>query len=330
MTQRKQKKCLVTGATGVLGVPLVRELLRGNYDVRILTRDTAAARLFNERIEIVAGDLSNTATLAKACEAVNYVFHFAAKLHVNNPAARLDGKYHETNVRATAQLLELARLNQVEKFVFASTISVYGAGDGATVFDETSALKPTGVYAETKAAAEKLVLSEDFGVVLRFAAVYGSRMKGNYPRLLRALKKRRFFFVGDALNRRTLIHHDDAARAAVLAAEQAAGKTLYNATDNRFYAFREIVVQMARALGAPAPTVRLPLAPFRHALFLLETVDRALRLDSGLNRGLLDKLIEDAAVSNLKMQREIGFEPQYDLATGWREAVNAFGRAPND
>lgn len=318
----KRKKCFVTGATGVVGVPLVRELLRENYDVTVLARDAKAARqIFGDAVEIVPGDLSNQTALAAACAKASYVFHFAAKLHVNNPCAHLAAEYLETNVRATERLLEIAERSAVEKFVFASTINVYGAGDGARVFDETSALKPAGIYAETKAAAEKAVLRRDFGVVLRFAAVYGSRMKGNYVRVLRALQKNRFFFVGDASNRRTLIHHDDAARAAVLAATRAPGKSIYNAADNNYYAFREIVGAMAAALGKKEPKLHLPLAPIKNALGLLETLDRAFNLKIGLNRSLLDKLLEDAAVGSAKIRGELGFVPQYDLAAGWREAV---------
>ncbi len=226
------KSCLVTGATGVVGVPLVRELLRQNYQVRILARGGDAKQIFPAAVEIVTGDLSDQAALERSVAGVETVFHLAAKLHINNPNSDLDRKYIKTNVEATIELLKLAKSNGIKKFVFASTINVYGAGDGVCVFDETSRINPQGIYAQTKAEAESAVLSEDFAVVLRLAAVYGSRMKGNYVRVLKAIERKRFFFVGDALNRRTLIHHDDAARALILAAEKAAGKSLYNATAN--------------------------------------------------------------------------------------------------
>lgn len=316
-----QKRCLVTGATGVVGVPLVEALLQRNYRVKILARDRAAANLFAGKVVVVPGSLADSAALEAACADVDYVFHFAAKLHVNNPSARLDAEYEETNVRATANLLELGARNKIEKFVFASTINVYGAGDNVRIFDENSRLNPTGIYAQTKAAAEKLVLERDFGIVLRLAAVYGSRMKGNYVRLLTALRKHRFFFVGAGLNRRTLIHQRDAAAAAILVAEKAVGKSVYNATDGEYYTFEQIVRSMALALKLKTPSLRLPLAPFELAFDWLGIIERASGAKFPINRQTLDKLIEDVAVSGAKIQRELGFKPIFDLNAGWRETI---------
>lgn len=312
---------MVTGATGVVGVVLVRELLRQNYRVRILARQSDAAKLFSSAVEVVSGDLTNRAALEKSVAGVNAVFHLAAKLHINNPNSELDREYVKTNVEATVELLELAKANAVAKFVFASTINVYGAGDGICVFDETSRPNPQGIYARTKAEAETAVLNEDFAVVLRLAAVYGSRMKGNYVRVLKAVRRKRFFFVGDALNRRTLIHHDDAARALILAAETAPKKSLYNATDGKFYAFREIVEAMARALEIKTPTRRVPLGLVERIFDLIELAERSGNVRFRINRRTLDKLLEDVAVDNSKIERELGFKPAFDLVRGWQEAV---------
>ena len=315
------KSCLVTGATGVVGVPLVRELLRQDYRVRILARSSDAGKLFPAAVEVVTGDVNDQSALEKCVAGVDTVFHLAAKLHINNPNSELDRKYIKTNVEATIELLKLAKLNAVKQFVFASTINVYGAGDGVCTFDETSPINPLGIYAQTKAEAEAAVLSEDFAVVLRLAAVYGSGMKGNYVRVLKAVRSKRFFFVGDALNRRTLIHHDDAARALILAAEKAAGKSLYNATDGGFYSFQQIVLAIAQAVEVKIPTRRVPLAPVERIIDFVEIVERLSKIKFKINRQTLEKLLEDVAVDGTKIKRELGFKPEFDLIRGWQEAV---------
>jgi nucleoside-diphosphate-sugar epimerase len=58
---------------------------------------------------------------------------------------------------------------------------------------------------------------QPLGTVLRLGAVYGSRIKGNYERLTRALARNRFIPIGKGLNRRTLVYDKDVGRAAALA-----------------------------------------------------------------------------------------------------------------
>ena len=78
-------------------------------------------------------------------------------------------------------------------------------------------LQPDTFYAQTKLAAEQIVLNarraegQPLGTVLRLGAVYGSRIKGNYRQLLKALAKRRFVPIGQGQNRRTLVYDRDEA-----------------------------------------------------------------------------------------------------------------------
>ena len=80
----------------------------------------------------------------------------------------------------------------VKRVVLFSTIAVYGQADGQ-VLNELSPTQPDTFYAQTKLSAEQIVLNsrgadgQQLGTVLRLGAVYGSRIKGNYERLMRAL-----------------------------------------------------------------------------------------------------------------------------------------------
>jgi nucleoside-diphosphate-sugar epimerase len=318
LEQQKQKRCLVTGASGAVGGALVEELLRKRHAVRVLIRGKAD---FARQVEVVRGDLRDAETLKRATDAAEWIFHCAAKLHINNPAPELRDEYQTINVLGTNNLIEAARTSGAEKFVFFSTINVYGTSDEATVFDETSPRRPNGFYAESKAAAEDLILQSNFGVILRFAAVYGRRMKGNYIRLFKALQKNRFFFIGAGTNRRTVIHQRDAARAAVLAAERAAAGAVYNATDGSIHTFAEIVQAMAKAIDKKPPRFHLPLAPIRFGIGFLENAAKTLGIKSPVTLDLLEKLLEDMAVDGTKIQRELGFKPLFDLTEGWRETV---------
>ena len=317
----KPKKILVTGATGAIAPRLVRELINQNHHVKVLVRNAPPDDLLPKKTEIVTGDLTDENSIKKAAANVEWIFHFAAKLHINNPNEKLAAEYEATNVTATKNLIEFSRAT-CEKFIFASTINVYGTSDGGgEVFDETSPLDPHGIYAETKAAAEKFVLAESGGAVLRLAAVYGARMKGNFPRLARAVKKGRFVFIGAGDNRRTLVHEIDVVRAAILCAEnEKANGQIYNVTDGEVHTLAAIVAAMARAQNVKTPHIHLPPALVKPAIKFGDALTKMLGKNLDL-KNMLAKINEDMAVSGAKIQRELNFKPQFDLQKGWQDAL---------
>jgi UDP-glucose 4-epimerase len=163
---------------------------------------------------------------------------------------------------------------------------------------------------------------QPLGTVLRFAAIYGSRIKGNYQRLVQALARRRFILIGDGRNRRTLIYDRDVARAALLAVQHpnAAGK-VYNVSDGQFHTLKEIIVAICQALGRTPPRFSVPVGPARFMAGLMEDTFQLLGRKSPIGRDTIDKYTEDIAVDSRLIQRELGFRPQFDLKTGWEETI---------
>ena len=273
-------------------------------------------------VEVVRCDIADSQLVRQVVAGADVVFHLAAKLHINNPSLALKDEYFRVNVEGTRCLTEAARAAGVRRLVFFSTINVYGNSQPGQLFDEERALNPDSLYAETKVEGEAIVLAESPAVVLRMAAVYGPRMKGNYTRLAQAIRRKRLPLIGDGNNRRTLIHVEDACDAAIAAAEQdvALGQ-VYNVTDGRVHSLREIIKAIAIALGRRPPRLHLPARPVRMAAGLLEDGLRFVGKKSPINRATIDKLTEDIAVSGAKIQRELGFQPRYDLQAGWLQTV---------
>lgn len=335
MEEMTTRKCLVTGATGVVGVPLVRELLEQGHDVRVFVRDASGASQFGNLVEVHTGDLRDRSAVFAAAEGVDWIFHLGAKLHINNPGADSQAEYTAINVGGTDNVVTAAKASRAAKLIFFSTINVYGPGRAGQVRDESSGLDPQGIYAETKAAGEELVLAarnnsgEPIGVVLRLAAVYGSRMKGNYVRLADAIRKGRFVFVGKGENRRTLVHQSDVVSSAILAAESAVGGSTYNVTDGSIHTLKQTVEVVARACGKKVPRVHLPLGPAKAAIAGIEILAKVLGSPLPINRALLDKFLEDVAVDGTKIRSELGFVPQFDLERGWKEAIGSIRIGPH-
>lgn len=318
------RAALVTGAAGAVGPTIVRRLLAEGYRVRALDAKPLLRGDLPVGVECFQGEITDRTVLARAMQGMDVVFHLAAKLHINNPDPALRDEYYRVNVEGTRGLVEAAVAADVSRFVFFSTVCVYGASAPPTILTEDAAIRCDSWYGETKREAERIVLGQAPAVVLRLAAVYGPRMKGNYLRLLQALQRRLFAYVGAGKNRRTLVYDEDVAAAALLAAEhpEALGQ-VYNVSDGRIHAFREIVESMCQALGRRPPRLHIPVSLMRTGAGMSEVAVRWLGRRAPVTRQLVDKLVEDVAVSDAKIERELHYRPQVDLARGWRQIVEA-------
>jgi UDP-glucose 4-epimerase len=313
---------LVTGATGMIGPELTKQLVDRGCCVRALYRSRLEPHILPDTVESIRCDITDDKALTDAVKDIDVIFHLAAKLHINEPSIDLYEEYNRVNVEGTRRLVRAARSAGVTRMVFFSTINVYGHGDPATILDENSELKPVSWYARSKVEAEKIVLSGMPSTVLRLAAVYGPRMKGNYPRLLNALKRRRFIMVGNGKNRRSLVHVQDVCRAALLAAyHPAAVKRVYNVTDGEIHTLQEIVEVMCKALGRSCPNISLPANWVRRGIGWFEDIFGLFNRKLPVGRSTIDKLIEDVAVSGDRIKEELGFRPKFNLETGWNQCV---------
>src|SRR5262249_55598494 len=170
---------LVVGGAGYIGSILCRELLSRGPRVRVLDSllygDCAIRELLdNPRFELQVGDCRNLQSVVRALKEVSSVVHLAAI--VGDPACDQDRRSAlEINYAATRMLLEIAKGNRVERFLFASSCSVYGAT--GSLMDEKSEVQPASLYAETKVDAENALLqgtTDTFHpTILRFATVFG-------------------------------------------------------------------------------------------------------------------------------------------------------------
>ncbi|MCB0207763.1 MAG: NAD-dependent epimerase/dehydratase family protein [Anaerolineae bacterium] len=324
---------LVTGGTGAIGPKLVRQLVTSGYRVKVLARQLPPSGLLPANVDVIQGDIGDKPLLEAAMVGVDYVFHLAAKLHINNPPDHLIAEYERINVEGTCCVVEAALAAQVQRLVFFSTISVYGPSYNQTLATEQSLPNPQSLYAQTKYRAEQIVLSARrsrqepaLGVVLRLGAVYGARVKGNYARLVTALHRKRFMLIGSGQNRRTLVHERDVIEAALLAAEspQAAGQ-IYNVTDGDTPTFNQIVIAICQSMGQPVPRWHLPEGPVRFLVHMAEQGFHWAGQTPPIGHHTLDKLMEDVAVSGEKIQEELGFRPNFDLYTGWTIALKEMG-----
>ena len=217
----QRSQVLVTGGAGFIGRRLVRALLESGADVTVADRREPT----EPGVRAVVGDLRDPAVAARAVSpGTDLIVHLAAETSVLRSISDPVGAY-ETNVHATAMLLELARTRGVGGFLLASSNAVVG-DVGHAVITEQVPIRPLTPYGATKAAGEMLLSSYTAsyglqGCSLRLTNVYGQGMaeKDSFvPRMMRAAREGGGIQVyGDGSQVRDLVHVDDVVAGMLLA-----------------------------------------------------------------------------------------------------------------
>ncbi len=195
-------KFLVTGGAGFIGSNIVGELLKRNYEVKVLDNFSTGKREnlsdYGNNIELIEGDIRSYHIVKDAVQGVDVILHEAAlpsvPRSINDPITS-----NEVNVTGTLNILEAARKNDVKKIVFASSSSVYGDNPKLPK-DESMIPNPLSPYAVSKLSGEKYcnVFTRIYGlktIALRYFNVFGPRQDPNsqysavIPKFITAIMK---------------------------------------------------------------------------------------------------------------------------------------------
>jgi nucleoside-diphosphate-sugar epimerase len=237
---------LVVGGAGYIGSIVVRTLLKRGYRVRVLDSLVYGASAIQEvmnhpRLDFIRGDCRNIQDVVSAMRGAGAVIHLAAI--VGDPACDQDHKTaQEINYAATRMTIEIAKGEGVERFIFASSCSVYGASE--EVMDENSQVQPISLYADTKVDSELALLAAATGsfhpTILRFATIFGLSPRPRFDLVVNLLTakamKDRVITIYNGEQWRPFLHVADAAAAIVQVLEAPAalvGRQVYNVGDSR-------------------------------------------------------------------------------------------------
>lgn len=182
MVRKSVETVLVIGGAGYLGSQLCRELLESGYNVRVLDEllfGTTGIDDIKERenFTLLQGDMRDINAVVDAVKGSDAVVHLGGL--VGDPASALDPQETlELNYHATRMIAEVCKYHQINRFIFASTCSVYGkSASPETLLDETSELNPVSLYAQTNIQSEEILfelMDENFApTILRMATLYG-------------------------------------------------------------------------------------------------------------------------------------------------------------
>lgn len=258
---------LVVGGAGYIGSIVVSKLLDRGCSVRLLDNliygsQAIESLLQNPRLEFIKGDCRNIQDVVGAMRGVRSVIHLAAI--VGDPAcAEDDQNAFQINFAATRMMLEVAKGNGIERFIFASSCSVYGASD--ELMDENSETSPISLYAETKLDSEKVLLeakSKNFHpTILRFATVFGLAPRPRFDLVVNLLTAKAIcdgvITIYNGTQWRPFIHVSDVADSVVQTLEapvEAVSGEIFNVGDDRL---NFTLAQIAEKIKAMIPHTRL-------------------------------------------------------------------------
>ena len=248
---------LVTGGAGFIGGHLAERFVTDGHDVIVLDNldpfydldikrhniETArkAAEDGHGSYELVEGDIRDADLVTELVTNTDYVYHQAAQAGVR-PSVENPRKYDEVNVDGTLNLLDACRDTGIERFVMASSSSVYGV-PRSLPYEETHPTTPVSPYGASKLAAERYAMAYSDvydlpAVALRYFTVYGPRMRPNMAIsnfVSRCMNDEPPIIYGDGTQTRDFTYIDDVVEANVtlLDTDAADGQALnIGSTDN--------------------------------------------------------------------------------------------------
>ena len=268
MSSGSPPHALVTGAAGFIGSTLADRLLADGvrvtgvdaftdyYDPALKRRNVSAA-IEHRAFTLLELDLA-TADLARLPD-VDVVFHQAAQPGVRASWGREFSTYTQHNVLATQRLLERYQQTKLERFVYASSSSVYGDAESFPT-RETALPRPYSPYGVSKLAGEHLTLlyGRNFGLpvtALRYFTVYGPRQRPDmaFHRFCRAMLAGEPITVyGDGHQSRDFTFVSDCVEANVRAWKRAAPQGVYNVGGGSQVEVLEAIAILEKHLGLKA------------------------------------------------------------------------------
>lgn len=233
-------KALVTGGAGFLGSHVADALSDAGHSVVIFDRKESDFR--REDQDIIIGDISDAASVSKALEGIDVVYHLAALADINVAMSR-PREAIETNVLGTLNVLEACIAHSLERVVFSSSIYVY-SGQGS-------------FYRTSKQACEQMI--QDYHeqhdlkyTILRYGSLYGPRAdSGNAVRKMisTALEFGRIEYSGTGEEVREYIHIRDAALMSVQVLDDVYANSIIHITGRERMTTRAMIDMLDEILG---------------------------------------------------------------------------------
>ena len=303
----------MSGGTGFIGKRLVIRHLELGHEVRLISRKNeltdylSQAKLFNFDVSSV-----DTTILGDFFQDVDVFYHCAGEI-------KDEGKMYSVHVEGTKRLIDAAR-GRVTRWVQLSSVGVYGAPLGSHV-TEIYPHKPVGVYEETKCLSDDLVLSAgkklffDYVFVQPSAVVAKDMPNQSVFQLIRAVRHKRFMFIGSQQSMVNYVHADNVAYALYLCGiKKEASKSTFIISEHML--LREMIKKISYLLGCNEPSYTIPV---KVAYWIASAMRWSKHFP--LTQSRVRALTSEVIYSSNKLEQKLAYKPVIPIEQAMEELV---------
>jgi len=312
---------VVTGATGHIGNVLVRELIALGQTVRALILPNDDSRpLAGLNTEIVYGDVTDIKSLESAFTGAEVVFHLAGIVTIMPSMKKL---LEQVNVGGARNVAIACRTSGVRRLVYTSSVHAIAEPPHGTVIDESQPFDPDrvlGDYASSKARATLLLLDEVRKGELDAVICCPTGVIGPWDYGISNIGQLILDFASGHLKSYVRGAYDfvdvrDVACGLILAAEKGQSGRHYIFSGSQVQV-PELMKELERNIGYPAPTYEIPSAIARAAGVLASIYYRLVRRRPVFTAYSIDVLRSNSQVSSARAREELGFTTR-----PWQESI---------
>jgi len=303
-------RTLVTGATGLLGSELVRQLVEAGVPVRIFRRSSSDLSILGplaDDVEHAVGDLRDARSLLQAMDGVSNVYHAAARVTFGPGESRA---LHEVNVYGTGNVVNAAHRSGVDRLVHTSSMAAFGRPAAGTTIDERTRWnddEQRSAYARSKYESELEVhrgIAEGLdAVIVNPSLIFGTGRRGHGTRrIVDAARSGWARAVPPGVS--NVVDVQDVAAGMRQAMERGeTGRRYFLGSEN--LSWHQIIGTLARAFGEAPPSRTLPPALLKTAALVSETVSFVTRTRPVLTRDHVRTSTSRLEYSNERARSEL-------------------------
>jgi len=310
---------LLTGNTGFIGKYLTTALIHIGHEVRGL--DIRPRRDMEKGFTQLEGNILDRDFVCHAMLGVDSIIHLAAE-HKDFGISKEE--YFKVNVDGTKVLLDVASEQNIRKFIFYSSVAVYGSRQPSS--DDTIP-QPNNNYGASKLKAEEVILewaqanASRRVVIIRPTVVYGPRNHANIFRLVKQVSDGRFFWVGTSSDIKSVAYVENIVDATVfLSSRMKEGLQIYNYADSPHFTTKEIVHIIAAKAGVKVPKLKIPWSLAIMAASVFDALGKILRIDFPITSARIRKFNTPTCHKAEKIFA-MGFRPRFTIEEGFEKMV---------